>query len=84
MRGLLGWLILSAESRPVPFFRIELPALIGENKALAEQLEEVHETVGNVGYFLIGMHAVAALAHHYLNRDNTLVRMLPSRSRSGT
>ncbi|HEU4625221.1 MAG TPA: cytochrome b [Steroidobacteraceae bacterium] len=81
---LLGWLILSAENRPVPFFGIELPALIGPNKALAKQLEEIHETVGNVGYFLIGIHAAAALAHHYLHRDNTLVRMLPSRSRSGT
>jgi cytochrome b561 len=33
-----------------------------------------------VGYFLIGIHAAAALAHHYIQRDNTLVRMLPPRS----
>jgi cytochrome b561 len=77
---LLGWLILSGENQPVPFFGIQLPALIGENKALAKQLEEIHETVGNIGYFLIGLHAAAALAHHYIHRDNTLVRMLPSRS----
>jgi cytochrome b561 len=77
---LLGWLILSGENKPVPFFGIELPALIGANKVLAKQLEEIHETIGNVGYFLIGLHAVAALAHHYIHRDNTLVRMLPSRS----
>ncbi len=78
---LLGWLILSGEGKPVPFFGIELPALIGANEALAKQLEEVHETIGNVGYFLIGIHAAAALAHHYLHHDNTLLRMLPSRSR---
>lgn len=78
---LLGWLILSAENKPVPFFGLELPPLIGENEAVADQLEEVHETVGNVGYFLIGIHAAAALAHHYIHRDNTLIRMLPSRSR---
>ena len=75
---LLGWLILSGESKPVPFFGIQLPALIGENKEFAKQLEEVHELVGNVGYFLIGIHAAAALAHHYIQRDNTLTRMLPS------
>jgi cytochrome b561 len=75
----LGWLILSGESQPVPFFGIELPALIGENKPLAKQLEEIHGTVGNVGYFLIGIHALAALAHHYIQHDNTLARMLPSR-----
>jgi cytochrome b561 len=77
---LLGWLILSGESQPVPFFGLQLPALIGENKALAKQFEEIHETVGDAGYFLIGLHAAAALVHHYIHRDNTLVRMLPSRS----
>lgn len=76
---LLGWLILSGENKPVPFFGLQLPALIGENEALAKQLEEIHETFGNVGYFLIGLHAAAALAHHYIHRDNTLVRMLPAR-----
>ena len=78
---LLGWLILSGENKPVPFFGAQLPVLIGENKDLAKQLEEVHEVVGNVGYFLIGIHAAAALAHHYIQRDNTLTRMLPSRLR---
>jgi cytochrome b561 len=78
---LLGWMILSGENQPVPFFGLQLPALIGENKVLAKQLEEVHETIGDVGYFLIGIHAAAALVHHYIHRDNTLVRMLPTRSR---
>jgi cytochrome b561 len=32
-----------------------------------------------VGYFLIGLHALAALFHHYVSRDNTLTRMLPGR-----
>jgi len=79
---LLGWLILSGEGKPVPFFGLQLPALIGENEALAKQLEEVHELVGDAGYFLIGIHALAALAHHYIQRDNTLTRMLPARRRS--
>jgi len=35
--------------------------------------------VGTTGYFLIGLHAVAALYHHYIKRDNTLTRMLPER-----
>jgi cytochrome b561 len=77
---LLGWLILSGENQLAPFFGLHLPALIGDNKALAKQLEEIHETIGNVGYILIGLHAAAALIHHYFYRDNTLVRMLPSRS----
>jgi cytochrome b561 len=51
--------------------------LIGENKDLAHQIEGAHEFIGNALYFLIGFHALAALAHHYLMKDNTLVRMLP-------
>jgi cytochrome b561 len=74
---LAGWLILSAEAQPIPFFGLELPALIGPDKALAKSIEEVHETVGLVGYYLIGLHALAGLYHHYMVKDNTLKRMLP-------
>ncbi|CAG0994420.1 Cytochrome b561 [Methylophilaceae bacterium] len=77
-----GWLTLSAAGKPIPFFGLQLPALIGENKGLAKQIKEIHEVVGTAGYFLIGLHAVAALFHHYIKRDNTLVRMLPSRDRA--
>lgn len=76
---LLGWLALSADGKPVPFFGLQLPALIAPDKALGHNLEEIHETVGTVGYFLIGLHALAALYHHYFLRDNTLRRMLPAR-----
>jgi cytochrome b561 len=76
---LLGWLILSAEGTPVPFFGIEVPALVAEDHAFAKQLEEIHETLGTAGYFLIGTHALAALVHHYIRRDNTLTRILPAR-----
>jgi cytochrome b561 len=76
---LAGWLILSGEGKPIPFWGLDLPALMGKNKELAHTLEEIHETAGVVGYYLIGLHAVAALLHHYVLRDNTLVRMLPGR-----
>lgn len=74
---LAGWLILSAEAQPIPFFGLELPALIGPDKALAKSIEEVHETFGLIGYYLIGLHALAGLYHHYMVKDNTLKRMLP-------
>lgn len=72
---LLGWLLLSARGKPVPFFGLELPALIAPDKALGRQLKEIHELGGNLGYFLIGGHAIAALFHHYVLKDNTLRRM---------
>jgi superoxide oxidase len=76
---LLGWLTLTAEGKLVPFFGLQLPSLVGESKSIAGWAKELHETGGTVGYFLIGLHAAAALFHHYFVRDNTLRRMLPSR-----
>lgn len=81
---LLGWLTLSAKGKPIPFFGLQLPALIGTDKTLAENLEEIHEFIGTLGYYLIGLHTVAALAHHYFLRDDTLLRMLPWRDRKAS
>ena len=74
---LLGWLTLSAQGKPIPFFGLTLPALLSEDKGLAKQVRNIHETIATIGYFLIGLHAAAALFHHYIQRDNTLRRMLP-------
>lgn len=76
---LLGWLQLSAAGKVIPFFGFELPALIAKNKDLASVIKEIHETIGTMGYYLIGIHSLAALYHHYIKRDNTLIRMLPKR-----
>lgn len=72
---LLGWLTLSARGTLVPFFGIELPALIAKSEGLAKQFKDIHETGATVGYFLVGLHAAAALFHHYFKRDNTLRMM---------
>ncbi|MCB1704200.1 MAG: cytochrome b [Halioglobus sp.] len=74
-----GWLILSAAGKPIPFFGLELPALVAQDKDTAGWIKEIHETAGKVGYALIGLHAAAALFHHYVQRDDTLTRMLPGR-----
>ena len=79
---LAGWFLLSAEGDAIPFFGLQLPALMDKNKELADLIKEVHETGGTVGYFLIGLHAASALFHHYIRRDNTLARILPSRGSS--
>lgn len=76
---LLGWLALSAGGEPIRFFGLALPPLLAPDEALAHDLEEVHEAFGTAGYFLVGLHALAALVHHYAMRDDTLVRMLPQR-----
>ena len=73
---LLGWLLLSAAGKPIPFFGLELPTLISESKSAADYLKEIHESGGTIGYFLIGLHTTAALFHDYILGDNTMRRML--------
>lgn len=74
-----GWLMLSASGKPIPFFGLQLPSLLTENKNLADNIKELHEAGGTIGYFLIGLHALAGLYHHYVVKDNTMLRMLPGR-----
>lgn len=51
--------------------------MLGVDRPLGHRLEDIHETIGTIGYYLIGLHALAALFHHYIVRDDTLRRMLP-------
>ena len=78
---LLGWFAVSAKGDPILFYGMQLPMpmLIGQDKDLYKSLKDIHQTIGTVGYYLIGLHAAAALFHHYVMRDNTLLRMLPAR-----
>jgi superoxide oxidase len=71
---LVGWALLSAAGKPIPF---GLPPLLTANEGLAHTIKEVHEIGANIGLALIGLHAAAALFHHYVLRDNTLRRILP-------
>ena len=45
-----GWVMLSALGKPIPFFGIELPALMAENHTLGDTIEELHELAGAIGY----------------------------------
>lgn len=72
-----GWLILSSAGHSIPFFGLELPPLMGKDKAISHFIEELHVTFGKTGYFLIGLHALAGLYHHYVTKDNSLKRILP-------
>lgn len=75
---LLGWLILSAADKVIPFWGFQLPALIAPDPDLAASIKEVHEVVGTAGYVFIALHTLGALVHHYRLKDNTLKRIAPA------
>ena len=71
----MGYLLLNAEGHAPAIAGLSLPLLIGVQEPLAETLEHWHETVALIGYWLIGLHALAAIHHHHVRHDNTLTRM---------
>ncbi len=81
---LSGWLFSSASGYPVVYFGIkalQLPDLVAKNKALADVLKEVHELLNWTLAALVFVHIAAAIKHHWIDRDDTLRRMLPFLSR---
>jgi cytochrome b561 len=42
-------------------------------------VKEIHEVTAHALIVLAALHAAAALVHHWVLRDRTLVRMLPRR-----
>jgi cytochrome b561 len=60
----------------VPFSHVALPSLLGQDRALAHRLEDLHGSIGDIFYWVIGLHVLAALYHHFWRRDDTLRRML--------
>jgi cytochrome b561 len=75
---LLGWAMSSARNFPVSWFGlVTLPDFVAPNRAVYEFLHEAHETCAKLLFVVALVHAVAALKHHFIDRDNVLRRMLP-------
>jgi cytochrome b561 len=74
----LGWTIGWAAGHPIHFFGIGIPVPFDAfDRPLRHELREIHEKVGWAIIILAGVHALAALYHHYFLRDRVLRRMLP-------
>jgi hypothetical protein len=59
----------------IPGTTLILPSPLPENHDLHEQLEDIHKWIGTAFYYVIGLHILGALWHHFLRRDSTLRRM---------
>ncbi|KAF0813006.1 Cytochrome b561 [Andreprevotia sp. IGB-42] len=75
----IGWLMTSAKGYPVVLFNlVQLPDLVAKNEELGKVLKDVHEIMAYTLLAIVALHAAAALKHHFIDRDATLKRMLPS------
>ncbi|MEN2468400.1 cytochrome b [Burkholderia sp. GS2Y] len=75
---LLGIMMINMGGKPVSLDWLGVSfTLFGPDKALRPTIKEAHELIGNAFYFVIGLHALAALYHHFIRRDDVLRRMAP-------
>lgn len=73
-----GWLMSSAKGVPVVYLGlVRLPDLVGKDKALGNALQTLHASLNYVLLGLVFLHIAAALKHQFIDRDDTLSRMLP-------
>jgi cytochrome b561 len=83
---LTGWMMSSAKNYSVSWFGVfTWPNLISQNDAAFDFLKTTHYWLGNALFAIVVLHILAALKHHFWNKDDVLARMLPfskSRSRS--
>lgn len=76
LEPLLGYISTNLEGRAVPLFVIDLPVVTDKNRALSHVVMGMHSLTANVILGLAGLHAAAALYHHYVRQDGVLLRML--------
>ncbi|SFN11528.1 cytochrome b [Dokdonella immobilis] len=75
---LSGWIYNSLHGYPLQWFKwFNLPALMEKNEALSDIAGETHEVLFFVLLAVLAAHVGGALVHHWFERDNTLLRMLP-------
>jgi cytochrome b561 len=75
---LSGWLMSSAKNYSVSWFgAFSWPNLIAPHEAAFNFFKALHHLLSNVLFAIASLHVLAALKHHFWNRDDFLVRMLP-------
>jgi cytochrome b561 len=75
---LTGWMMSSAKNYSVSWFGLfTWPNLIAKNEAAFDILKTTHDYLSYVLLGIAVLHILAALKHHFWNKDDVLLRMLP-------
>ncbi|MFJ4145276.1 cytochrome b [Pseudomonas sp. NPDC089734] len=78
VQPVLGFLTVMIEkgALPIPLTELQIPWPFATDDRFAERFEDLHKLLASIFYYVIGLHAVAAIWHHFVRKDNTLRRML--------
>ena len=75
---LTGWLMSSAKNYSVSWFGVfTWPNLIAKNETAFDVLRSTHHILSYALFAIAVLHILAALKHHFSNKDTVLLRMLP-------
>jgi len=75
---LTGWMMSSAKNYSVSWFGLfTWPNLIGKSHSAFKLLQATHEALSDVLIAIAVLHILAALKHHFWDKDDVLRRMLP-------
>jgi len=77
-----GYLISTADGKGISLFGLtEIPALFSDGAAQADLAGNIHLWLAWSVVILSLLHGLAALKHHFIDKDATLKRMLGKASR---
>jgi cytochrome b561 len=74
---LAGILMSQSSGRPVQLLGLPLPVLVDKDPVLKGLFETGHAALGWLIVIIVAGHVAAALRHHFILRDELLLRMLP-------
>lgn len=78
-----GWVGSAAKGFPTVWFGLfALPNPVSKDVALGKQLSEVHEVLNFIMIGLVILHVLAALKHHFIDRDGVLDSMRPQHGKA--
>jgi cytochrome b561 len=79
----ISGLVMSAASNyPVSYFGLfTIPNVVAPDETLKHIMKERHEMLFDILVAVAVVHVVAALKHHFVDRDDVLRRMLPGAKR---
>jgi len=73
---LTGWLMSSATAYSVSWFNLfAFPDLVTPSEELAGRLQSTHHFLAKALVGIAGLHILAALKHHFVDKDDVLKRM---------
>ncbi len=73
---LSGWIMSMSGGYPVSFFGLSVPSFIDKDSDINALSWQIHQILAYALVIGISLHASGAFKHHFIDKDNTLKRMV--------